>query len=145
MAIELLDPQWIIARLKGQVAALKLVSGAADLARAIESLKQHPAAFVLPIAERAEPNALAAMAVSQRNETRFAVVLAVQNLRDARGETAHTDLRTLRTAVLGALLGWQPDADFDPCEFAGGALRPFDDQVLWWQDDYVTRAFLRSV
>jgi hypothetical protein len=146
MAIELFDPQLVIARLKDQVSALKEVGGAVDFAAAIESgVKQTPAAFVVELADRPARNSLATSAMSQSNESRFGVIFAVQNLRDARGEQARADLRTLRLAVLTALLNWQPDPDFDPCEYGGGRLLQFANLVLWWQDDFITGALLRSI
>src|SRR5687768_5204949 len=131
MDIVLFDPQWTIARLKDQVPVLKQVSGAADLPTAIEQLKQPPAAYVIPLAERAAPNALATEAISQECATRFAVVLATQNLRDVRGEAAQATLLPIRKAVFEALLGWVPAADFNPCEFGGGRLVQLNDMVLW--------------
>lgn len=145
MAVELFDPQLIIARLKAQVTALKIVAGAADFAAAAPEVKQTPSAFVLELANRPTGNALATIAVSQENTVRFGVVIAVQNLRDPRGEKAHTDLRTLRESVMTALLGWQPDPDYDVVEYAGGQLLQLDNLVLWWQDDYLTRILERSV
>lgn len=145
MAIVLFDHSWIIAHLKDQVTSLKLVGGAADLDAASESLKQKPAAFVLPNSERANPSTTGTMAVSQQNTVRFAVVLAVQNLRDARGENAQADLLSLRTDIITALHGWEPDADFNPIEYSGGRLLQLADRVLWWQDEFVTAHLLRSV
>lgn len=145
MANVLLDPQLVIARLDTQVTALKKVAGAADFAAAAPDLKQTPAAFVLSFADRAGRGTTGTLVVSQQNETRFGVVFAVQNLRDARGEQAQTDLLTLRLAAMTALLGWQPAPDFDPCEYGGGRLLQLDNLVLWWQDEYLTRALLRSV
>jgi len=145
MAIILFDPQWIIDRLKTEVAGLKLVGGAADLAAASESMKQSPAAFVFPSAERANGSSTGTMVVSQHNSVRFAVVIAVQNLRDARGENAQSDLRLLRTGILTVLHGWQPDDDFLPIELASGRLLQLTDQVLWWQDEFVTANTIRSL
>lgn len=145
MAVEIFDPQLIIARLDAQVAALKIVAGAVDLAAAGAELKQTPSAFVVELANRASPNSLATIAVSQEIEARFGVVLAVQNLRDPRGEKAAVDMRTLRSSVMTALLGWQPDADYDVIEYAGGRLIELDNLVLWWQDEYLTRILERSV
>ena len=145
MTISLLDPQWIIARLDTQVAALKRVAGSAELAAASEDLKQVPAAFVIPAAERPGASSTGTMLVSQQNTVRFGVVLAVSNLRDARGEKAQADLLTLRTAIMTALLGWQPNVEFDPLEYAGGRLLQLADQVLWWQDDFTTTHLLRSI
>jgi hypothetical protein len=145
MAIVLFDPALIVARLKDQVASLKLVGGAADLDAAAESLKQKPAAFVLPNSERASENKTGTMVVRQKNTVRFAVVIAVQNLRDARGENAQADLLSLRTDIMTALHGWEPNADFNPVEFSGGRLLQLADRVLWWQDEFVTAHLLRSM
>lgn len=145
MAIVLFDPAWIVAQLKTEVTALKLVGGAADLSAATDSVIQKPAAFVLANSERASGSTTGTMAVNQQNTVRFAVLIAVQNLRDRRGEKAQADLLSLRGSIMTALHGWQPDADFDPIEYGGGKLLQLSDQVLWWQDEFVTAHLLRSV
>lgn len=137
-----LDP--IVARIKAQVAAFKKVGIAADLAAAARELKQEPAAFVIPVQDRAQRNALE-NGVSQRVLSRFGVVLAVSNLRDASGERAQTELAPIRDALLAALLGWPPDAERDPCEYGGGRLLRLSDRVLWWQDNFDTAFYLRKV
>lgn len=145
MAIVLFDPAWIVAQLKTEVTALKLVGGAADLSAATDSVIQKPAAFVLANSERASGSTTGTMAVNQQNTVRFAVLIAVQNLRDKRGEKAQADLLSLREEIITALHGWQPDADFDPIEYGSGKLLQLSDQVLWWQDEFVTAHLLRSV
>jgi len=147
MAVELFDPQLVIARLAAQLPppALKQRGGAADFAAVKPEARILPAAFVLELANRASRNSLATLAVSQQNEIRFGVVLAVQNLRDPRGEKAHADMRTLRQSVMTALLGWQPDPDYDVVEYGGGRLLQLDNLVLWWQDDYITSILERSI
>lgn len=145
MAIALFDPDWIVTRMKAEVSSLKLIGGAADFGAATEGVKQVPAAFVLPSSERAASSSTGTLVVSQNNIVRFGVVVAVQNLRDPRGEKAQADLRPIRTAILTALHGWQPDGDFDPIEFGGGRMLQLTDQVLWWQDEFVTSHFMRSL
>ena len=145
MAIVLFDPQWIITQLKTEVTSLKLVGGAADFAAAAEGVRQTPSAFVLPSSERASGSSTGTMVVSQRNIARFAIVIAVQNLRDPRGEKAQADLLTLRNSIMTALHGWEPNADFDQIEYNGGKLLQLNDQVLWWQDEFVTANLLRSL
>ena len=141
MAIVLFDPELVIARLQAQVAAFKQVAGAADFAATAAGLVTPPVAFVLPLSDQPAANALTTQ-VSQRDVIRFGVAIGVQNLRDVRGQKAATDLRTLRIAVMTALLGWQPASGYDPCEFGGGRLIQLTDQVLWWQDDFVTALYL---
>lgn len=145
MTIVLFDPQWIIDQLKTEVTTLKRVSGAAGMAEAVEDLKQTPAAFVVPASERPSGNSTGTIVVSQNNIVRFGVVIATQNLRDPRGEKAQADLVALRTAIMTELHGWQPNADFDPIEYGGGNLLKLDNQVLWWQDNFVTSHLLRSL
>lgn len=126
---------------------LKRVGGAADFAAAQNDLKgKMPAAYVLPLSASAGPNLYATTAMEQSLSEEFAVILAVQNLRDARGEASLGNLRTARQAVLGQLLGWTPDAaTFDLFEFSGGRLLALEDAVMWWQDQYRTRSLIRAV
>jgi hypothetical protein len=143
--IALFDPDLVVARLQAQVSALRKVSGAADFAAAQAVLRQTPAAFVIETNNRATPSRTGTEVVSQETEIRFGVILAEQNLRDPLGGTAKTAMNVLRESVVGALLGWKPEADYDPCEYATGRLLLMNDQVLWWQDEFVTRTLLRSV
>lgn len=144
MAIATLDLALVIERLKSEVRGLRLVAGAADLAALREAPPLAlPAAYVVPLAERAEPDALLGV-VEQRLQLTFGVLLAVRSLRDARGEAAQNELRGLRDAVLAALMGWTARPDADPCEYAGGRLLQLNDTVLWWGDDYRAAYFLRN-
>lgn len=143
MAITLFDPQLVIARLQSQVAGFKTVSGSADIDAADKGLVPAPAAFVLALTDQPSRNEVATF-VAQRNVTRFGVAIAVQNLRDPRGEKAGADLRILRMAVIEAMLNWSPGAGYDPCEFAGGRLLQLSDQVLWWQDEFLTALYFKA-
>lgn len=136
-----LDP--IIARIDAQVAAFKTVSGAADLAAALRELKLEPAAFVIPVADLARPNTLET-GISQLVRQRFGVVIAVQNLRDAKGEKAQSELAPIRMSLITALLGWQPDAARDPCELGDGRLVRLTDRVIWWQQNFETAYYVRT-
>lgn len=144
MTIALFNPDWIIARLKDQATSLLNVAGAAGLAQAATDLKQVPASYVVPSSERASGSNTGTLVVSQPNSVRFAVIVAVRNLRDARGDKAQADLLSLRQEIMTALHGWQPDADFDPIEYGGGRLLQLTDQVLWWQDEFLTSHLIRS-
>lgn len=145
MAISLFDHQLVVQRIKTQAGFIKRVSGAAEIAAASDDLKQVPAAFVVPNSERPTGSSVGTSVVSQSNMVRFGVVMAVQNLRDPSGEKAQEDLLTVREAIMNALHGWQPSEDFDPIEFGGGRLLSLTDQVLWWQDDFLTSHFIRSI
>lgn len=151
MAAILFDAQLVITRLGSLVpATLKKVGGAVDVPATEEAVarlakEKLPAAYILPLADRAGANVTGTEIVEQMVECRYGVLLAISNLRDPRGEQAQADLRAVRQAIMDALLGWAPAADYDPCEYAQGRLMQFSDQVLWWQDDYLTRLLQRSI
>jgi len=137
-----LDP--VIARIRLLApATFKKVGGAADLGAALRELKQEPAAFVIPQQDAPQANALS-NAVSQLTRQRFGVVIAISNLRDASGEKAQTELAPIREALFNQLIGWAPDADRDPVNYAGGRLLRLSDRVLWWQDNFDTWYYLRK-
>lgn len=143
--IVIFDPQLAIARIVDQVPTLKSVKGAVDFAAAaVDGVKQLPAAFVIPLSESAGEQQHASMSTQQTTRSLFGVIYAAQNLRDMRGEKALTGIIALRLAVFAAIYGWPPSADFDPCEFSGGRILQLTDQVLWWQDDFVTQSIIRS-
>lgn len=131
-------------RLATEVTDLKDVLGASDIPSAEEELKRTPAAFVLLVRERAGRNALM-NATSQRVSRTAGVLLAVRNLKSARGDAAREDLEALRTSVRTALLNWEPDSDHEPMSFVGGALLKVSDQVLWWLDEFETAYQARMV
>lgn len=133
-----MDTSPVIARLQASLAGSGwvLIAGAAELDAAIDTTPAVPAAYVLPLAETAEPSDLASLH-SQRIAQGFAVVICVANLRDARGAAAAGDLHTRRMAVRAALLGWAPDlADGEAVSFAAGRLLKFEQQRLWWTDEF---------
>jgi hypothetical protein len=139
-----MDMALITAHLVG-VAGLAKIGGAIDFAAAAQDLRNKlPAAYAVPGRETASPNQ-EITSVLQRVEVRFAIVLAISNQRDARGEKAQSQLEPVRDAVKDRLLGWPPSAAFDPCEFAGGRLLALNDAVLWWQDEFVTAHFMRNI
>jgi hypothetical protein len=138
-----LDP--VITRIKLLVpATFKKVGGAADLGAALRELKQEPAAFVIQQADAPQANTLA-NGVSQFTRQRFAVLIGISNLRDASGEKAQTELAPIRDTLFTQLIGWAPDADRDPCTYAGGRIIRLSDRVLWWQDNFDTAYYIRKV
>lgn len=133
----------IISRLDTQVAALKQVGGAAELGAVGNGVVVTPAAFVVLLAERASGNAVE-NGVEQRIEVRFGVIYAVRNVQDARGAAAQGELQTLREAGFTALLGWQPEAGYDPALCHAGRLLKLENLVLWWQDEFTTAFYRRA-
>lgn len=141
-----MNPQLLVDRLKSQCPLLKDVGGAADFAAAQEGLRNKvPAAFVVPLAEMATRNSAATMVVRQQVTQQVAVILAVSNLKDARGENALNDLHQVREQVFEKILGWAPPGTDSVMEFSGGRLLEMDNHVVWWQDDYVIDIQRRSI
>ncbi len=131
-------------RIRAQVPDLRKVAGAAGFAAAREDLKALPAAYVLPLGDSARPNTLAG-GISQQVVERFGVILAAGNARDARGDAANAALEGLRGAVLQALLGYQPAAEYDPVQYGGGRLLMLDAGVIWWQLEFTTGYYERKL
>ena len=77
---ELLDPALNLGFVK--------VAGAADLANARRDEVRTPSAYVIPRGDLPKPNELLGNSVSQFVAERFAVILAVNNARDQRGDAA---------------------------------------------------------
>lgn len=132
-----------IERLATEVPALRAVGGAADLSAIQRGGVPTPAAWIIPVAESAGDNESVSI-VSQRVNATVGIVIAVRNLRDARGAAAQDDLAEIRIAIRDALLGWAPEPDHDPATFARGRLLSLGDQALWWQDEYFTAYHMRS-
>ncbi|MCU0963537.1 MAG: Gp37 family protein [Burkholderiaceae bacterium] len=138
-----MDVSAIITRLRDQLSGFVAIGGAAELDAAIENTPGTPAAYVLPLAETgAEPDLLGIY--RQRLTHEFAVVLVLGNLRDPLGAAASIDLASKRGAVRAALAGWAPNADGEPVIFSGGALLMFQEQRLWWRDEFRVRSEYRS-
>lgn len=135
----------IEARLEAEVAALKLVDGAAAFMalRTNPPKSKQPAAYVFPVADKAGPNALA-MAVDQEVTERYAVALALGNFKDRRGETATQQMETIRDSVRDALLGWVPEAGKEGCLYAGGRVLDMRDGVVWWQLEFTATYHIRA-
>jgi hypothetical protein len=135
----------VIKRLRDECPALRLVGGAAEFERALQGLTTMPAAFVLPAADAGERSPFGNQIVEQRVHSEFAIIFATRNLADNEGAAAMETLEPVRVSVRDALLSWQPDDDSDGCEFSSGRMLQFDpNNVLWWQDSYITAFTIRS-
>lgn len=133
----------IIARLQSQVAALKLVAGAAEFGAAADANPiATPAAYVLRLSERGSES-LTLARVEQRVGVEIGVVLALRNAADPLGAAANADLEALRASVRTALLGWVAPS-CDPFIFGAGGLLAFKDGHLWWQDSFSTAYDINS-
>lgn len=139
-----MDVTPIITRLQAVLAGFVAISGAADAAVALDATPGVPAAYVVPLAETADPPELLGL-YRQRVRQGFGVLIVVANLRDAKGAAAAADLQSRRLAVRAALCGWAPaPADGEPVIFNGGAIYQMDQQRLWWSDEFSVMTDYRS-
>ena len=132
------------AQLEAASTDLKKIGLSANLAQAQKELKQDPAAFVFPGPDKAGPNTLV-NAVSQSVSATVSIVIAIKHAGAKTGGKNIDELNVVRQQINDALLGWQPaDAD-DQVEYANGRLIGFNNQVLWWIDNYQTTYTRRKV
>jgi len=103
-----------------------------------------PAAFVVPLNETPGPNQLET-GIMQRVSCQFGVILAVRNLRDGVGGAANDELGPLRRQVKDALLGWIAPGCDDVITLGPGRVLQLNNQVLWYQDDFMTAYYERMV
>lgn len=94
-----------------------------------------PAAYVVPLAE--QPGTQGSQnGYMQTVREEFAVVVAISNRTDERGQTATVDLQAVRVALFRALLGFQPAANYDVITFEGGQLLHMDRARLYYQFEF---------
>lgn len=115
----------VISRLKGK-ADLRKVEGVLALS-AVEAVPQAPAAFVLPMDERADPNV--GTGVNQRITVSFGVLLIV---RKAGTREVADDLTPWTHPILDELVGWQPEGGCDAVEYRGGSLVDLQPGEVRW-------------
>jgi len=94
-----------------------------------------PAAYVLPMDEQPQDQA-SQNGYQQTVEERFAVVVALSNRADERGQGAASNLDTVRRALFKALLGFVPAEDYDVVAFEGGQLLHLDRARLYYQFEF---------
>jgi len=137
----LLSVQPIIERLKA-LDKFAEVGGVAQFSRAEEMRQTVPAAFVLPLDNEAQringELSRYSNAVSQYIHDTFAVIIIARNVSDARGEAAIEELAALREAVVNSLVGWVPPGASCELLYRRGRLEKFNDQTVFWRDEYIT-------
>lgn len=94
-----------------------------------------PAAYVLPLDEQPQEQS-SKNGYQQTVSERFAVVVAMSNVLDERGQKPTVDLDTIRKALFRALLGFQPGEDYDVIAFEGGELLHLDRARLYYQFEF---------
>lgn len=115
------------------------VAGAAQLKLLPETAGMSvPCAFVVPLddnpGERRSQNA-----VRQSLNESFAVIVAISNVDDERGQSSAHTVSGIRAELWAALLGWSPDeAVYDGMAYEGGSVIAMDRARLWFQFEFST-------
>lgn len=130
------------ARLQAQASGFAVIGTAADFEAVANLPRSVPAAYVLPLAEQADPSELIGRS-AQKHLCSLGVLLIVRHAGDASGGAAASRLQTLREAVQAALVGWQPAADCGSIGFASGELVDFRDGATVWQDTFTTERWVQ--
>ena len=78
-----------------------------------------PCAFVIPL-DDTPGDSLAMNSVRQELKDSFAVIVAVSNVDDERGQGAAHSVNALRAELWSALLGWRPELRYDGITYEGG-------------------------
>jgi len=142
----LLDP--IKARLEAEVPSLsRRVEGAAELSALVKAgqLPQvTPHAFLLPLGFRAERGESVTGLFTQVVADTVGVLLVERVAGDATGGKVLPKVEALADAVLGALAGWEPDADaFDVLVPVRGDLVSLTAGTVMFQLNFAVRRQLR--
>ncbi|MEZ5571172.1 MAG: hypothetical protein R3E64_04035 [Halioglobus sp.] len=131
--------QQIIAHIKmsdaGADRVLHEVAGAADVAGALQGRISTPSVFIIRGSNRRDDNG--------RTETladQFLVLIAVKNVRDARGDDSSDAAENLSNAIASWLKPFTPQMaqgdQFDSLKRLRGSVQRWNDQVLVWGDTY---------
>lgn len=112
------------------------IGGAAEFKMLEESTAfPVPSAFVIPLDD--DPKETRALnSVRQEITDSFAVVVAVSNTSDERGQAASGAVKTLRAELWAALLGWRPDLTYNGIVYEGGTLLRMNRARLWYQFEF---------
>jgi hypothetical protein len=120
------------------------VAGSARFKRLDESANLAiPAAYVIAL-DDSPGDRMSLNDVRQPLLEAFAVIVALSNTPDERGQAAiNTAHDTIRAELWAALLGWQPDGLMDQSryrgiEYQGGNLLDLDRSRLWYQFDFAS-------
>lgn len=133
-----MDITLIIEALKTRAAATfgGRVAGAAEYKRLPENANLvMPAAYVVPLDDDAG-EMTSENGYSQIVRDSFAVIVAVSNAPDERGQTSAISVAAMRAVLWSALLAWKPDGTHGPIQYEGGQLLDLDRARLYYQYEF---------
>jgi hypothetical protein len=120
----------------GADSSTRRIAGAAQYKLLAENAQLPvPCAFVIPLDDNpGEPKS--ANGVWQELADSFAVIVALSNTTDEKGQAAVASVRSVRTQLWAALLGWRPSEDYNGIYYQGGSLLHIDRARLWYQFEF---------
>jgi hypothetical protein len=109
------------------------VAGAADVASVLEARISTPSAFVIRGSSRRSDNGRTVTI-----EDQFLILVAVSNVRDARGNDSSDEAEALAGKIEEGFKGFTPvvDQQFEHLKLLRGNVLRWTDQVLVWSDIY---------
>lgn len=114
--------------------ALVEIAGAADVAAVLQGRISPPSAFVIRASDSRTDNGRTATIIEQ-----FLVLVAVKNVRDARGDDSSDAAEIWSAKIERCFKGWSPEIDdgqYDTLKRVRGNVLRWTDQVLVWADTY---------
>lgn len=94
-----------------------------------------PCAFVIPL-DDSPKDSKSMNDVRQEMTDSFAVIVAIGNTADERGQGGVHSVKSLRAELWAALLGWRPDEDYNGINYEGGSVLLLDRARLWYQFEF---------
>lgn len=94
-----------------------------------------PHGFVIPLDDN-PGESRSSNAVRQTISDSFAVVIAVSNVADEKGQASARSIHLMRQALWAALLGWRPSIEYDGIRYEGSQLLGIDRARLWYQFEF---------
>lgn len=127
----------VIAQLRDRVPELEgRVAGAATFAILQEGAAlKIPCAYVVPLDDNADQQ-LSSNGYRQSVDDSFAVIVALSNKVDERGQAAAMEIHDMRARLFAALLGWSPDEFYDKVEYEGGSMLHMDRARMYYQFEF---------
>lgn len=123
----------------------KLVNSALSLASVLEKpIKQSPALYVIPIADRPGKEQRTTGQLLQNVTTTFGVVIAVKSINNPTGSDAEDKLEEYRELIQNALFGWRPTSEHVPILLGGGDLVSMNKNGVWWLDKFTTSNYAEA-
>lgn len=112
------------------------VAGAAQFKQLEEAANLPlPCAFVIPLDDNPQESRSLNDVVQPMTDS-FAVIIAVSNTVDEKGQGGASSIDAMRAELWAALLGWQPDVRYNGITYEGGSLLSLDRARLWYQFEF---------